>query len=148
MKTFIITYLIAIIQFVFASNTYCQPATKIKVKKQNDIVFFYQKDVRTDTIFKNKNKLFYFILIDSLKQNTHIFIDNGRFISTKNDSIIEFEFMPGLKYEAKFSNENKQFKFVSFINGTTSFNKNEIIIKVISNTQNNPLIENKFYYKN
>jgi hypothetical protein len=133
---------------VFASISYSQPTTKIKVKKQNDIVYFYQKDLKTDTILIHKNNLFYFVLNDTLKQNTQILIDNGKLVSTKNDSIIEFVFMPGLKYESKFLKENKQLKFVSLINGTTSFNKNEITIKVVSNTQDNPLIENKFYYKN
>ena len=60
--------------------------------------------------------------------------------------------MPNLKYEAKFIEENttaltKKLKFTSLINGSTSFNKNEVIIKIISNKQNKPLIENVFYYK-
>ena len=148
MKTVSVTYLIVILQFVFAPISYSQETTKIKVKKQNDIVYFYQKDLKTDTILKHKNNLFYFVLNDTLKHNTQILIDNGKFVSTENDSIIEFVFMPGLKYESKFLKENGQLKFVSLINGTTSFNKNEITIKIISNTQDNPLIENKFYYKN
>lgn len=56
--------------------------------------------------------------------------------------------MPGLKYEAKFLIENKQNTFQSLINGITQFNKNEIIIKVMSSKQGTFIIENKFYYKN
>jgi len=133
---------------VINSVYYSQTPTPIKVKKQNNLVFFYQKDLKTDTIWKYKNNLFYFILNDSLRHCTQILIDNGKFISTPNDSVIEFVFMPGLKYEAKFLIENKQNTFQSLINGITQFNKNEIIIKVMSSKQDTFIIENKFYYKN
>ena len=143
---------IIIFNVFFVLNGICQNPIFIKVKKQNDIVFFYQKGIKNDTITNQKNNLFYFILNDSLKKSISISIDNGRFISTKNDSIIEFKFMPNLKYEAKFIEENttaliKKLKFTSLINGSTSFNKNEIKIKIISTKQNKPLIENVFYYK-
>ncbi len=143
---------ILIFNVFFVLNSIGQNPISIKVKKQNDIVFFYQKGAKSDTITKQKNNLFYFILNDSLKKSISISIDNGRFISTKNDSIIEFKFMPSLKYEAKFIEENttallKKLKFVSLINGSTTFNKNEIVIKINSTKQDKPLIENMFYYK-
>ncbi len=143
---------ILIFNVLFVLNGIGQNTTFIKVKKQNDIVFFYQKGTKSDTVTHQKNNLFYFILNDSLKRSVSISIDNGRFISTKNDSIIEFKFMPNLKYEAKFIEENtpallKKLKFVSLINGSTTFNKNEIVIKIYSTKQDKPLIENVFYYK-
>ena len=135
----------------FSWFIYSQKPTPIKVKKQNNIVYFYQKGNKTDTITKQKNNLFYFILNDSLKQSTRIFIDNGRFIATKNDSIIQFIFMPNLKYEAKFNIKDtlnkKHYHFVSLINGATNSTKNEITIKVISTKHDTPLIENTFYYR-
>ena len=141
---------ILIFNVFFVLNSIGQNPISIKVKKQNDIVFFYQKGAKSDTITKQKNNLFYFILNDSLKKSISISIDNGRFISTKNDSIIEFKFMPNLKYEAKFIEENtsalvKKIKFMSLINGSTSINKNEIVFlfagKLEEKKQPNLLLE-------
>ena len=79
-------------------------------------------------------------------------VNNGRFVATQNDSIIQFIFMPGLIYESKFVKDNAlkpttNLKLVSLINGATVFDKNTITIQVTSSLHDTPLIENKFYYK-
>lgn len=123
----------------------------IKVRKSNNLVYFFKKGAKTDTVSLNNN-LFYFVLADSLKSSTSILIDNARFVKGNNDTTLQLLFMPGLKYEAKYvldktDVKQKAFKFTCLINGSTTFNKNEIIIQVISTLQDKPLIENKFYYK-
>jgi hypothetical protein len=145
-------YSILIILGLFYFNSiYSQSATKIKVKKQNYLVYFYQKGIKSDTITALKNNLFYFVLSDSLKFSTKLLLENASYVKTDNDSIIKLIFMPGLKYEAKFtidSINNKHCKFESLINGTTTFDKNKILIQVMSAFKDEPLIENKFYFKN
>lgn len=147
MKTAVVVLVLFYVMPALAQNP-----NKIKIKKQDNLVYFYQKGTKSDTITSQSNNLFYFILSDTLKYSTRLFIDNGTFIKTKNDSVIQFIFMPGLKYEAKYTKDKlmafKQFKFKSLINGATSYDKNQIVIQVISNLQDNPLIENKFYFIN
>lgn len=144
--------LVILMFFVVLFKGYSQKPTIIKVHKQSDLVYFYQKDIKSDTITKHNNN-FYFILNDSLKLTTQILVNNGRFVATKNDSIIQFIFMPGLIYESKFVKDNSlnpdsNLKFVSLINGATAFDKNTITIQVTSTLHDNPLIETKLYYKN
>lgn len=147
------TYLIILVlSLFFFLSTFSQTTTFIKVKKQNELVYFYQKGVKSDTITVQNNNLFYFVLNDSLKLSTQLLLENATCVKTDNDSIIKIIFMPGLKYEAKYTKgkfeTSKELKFVSLINGTTSFDKNQILIQVVATLKDEPLIENKFYFKN
>ncbi len=144
--------LVILLFFAVLFKGYSQKPTLIKVHKQSELVYFYQKGIKCDTITKNNYNNFYFILNDSLKLTTQILVNNGRFVATQNDSIIQFIFMPGLIYESKFVKDNAikpntNLKLVSLINGATAFDKNTITIQVTSNLHDKPLIENKFYYK-
>jgi hypothetical protein len=70
----------------------------IKVKKQDNRFIFFQKGTKNDTLIKNKTDLFYIKLPDSLKQNVGIFLLNGQFIKTDNDTIYRLRFIRGMKY--------------------------------------------------
>ncbi|MDX2173336.1 MAG: hypothetical protein SFY56_09460 [Bacteroidota bacterium] len=148
-KTYLVILVLGLFYFLPA---FSQTTTVIKVKKQNELVYFYQKGIKSDTLSVLKNNLFYFVLNDSLKLSTQLLLENATCVKTDNDSIIKIIFMPGLKYEAKYTKDkfdtSKGLKFVSLINGTTTFDKNQILIQVVSTLKNEPLIENKFYYKN
>jgi len=86
-----------------------------------------------------------------------LFTENGRFNSTENDSVIQLEYMPGLKYEAWFvfpedsithdPLQNEKMEFHSFLNGTSQLNRNRIRIQVYLKKENEIVLENEFEYR-
>jgi hypothetical protein len=70
----------------------------IKVKREDNRFLFFQLGQKSDTIVKNKSDLFLIKLPDSLKTNIKIFLSNGLFIKTDNDSIYQLKPIAGMKY--------------------------------------------------
>jgi hypothetical protein len=82
---------------LFASlSAYAQYA--IKIKKEDNRFLFFQKGIKNDTIIKNKTDVFYIKLPDSLKHHIQIFLANGQFIKTDNDTLYRLIKIPGMKY--------------------------------------------------
>lgn len=71
---------------------------KVKIKREDNRFLFFQLSSKTDTIIKNKNDLFLIKLPDSLRSNIQIFLSNGQFIKSENDSIYQLKSIPGMKY--------------------------------------------------
>jgi len=143
---------------LFASScfSYAQGSQKIKFAKDNSLVYFFQVDEKSDTISKNIADRFYFIVPDSLKSSTIISVDNGRLIQTKNDSILQFNYLPGLRYESLFLKKDfnalkeipsKQFDFKTQVNGPCNLEKTKILIQVIDRKSDNILIENVYWWR-
>jgi hypothetical protein len=70
----------------------------IKVKKEDNRFLFFQKGIKNDTLISKRTDLFYIKLPDSLKHTIQIFIQNGQFVSTDNDTIYRLRAIPGMKY--------------------------------------------------
>jgi hypothetical protein len=128
----------------------------IRFGKDHSLVYFFQKGQSGDTLIKHKNDLFYLLVPDSLKPHIFIFVENGRLLTTGNDSLVRFDFLKGLNYESSYFPEEletgkpgrpaqKKWVLKSVINGTAPGNK--IVIRVLNRREDKVLMENVFYYQ-
>lgn len=141
--------------FVFVS---AQAPEKIKFQKNASLIYFFQKGSKSDSVIKNRNDFFYLVVPDSLKKHIVVYVENGKLIKTTNDSLVKLNYMQGLKYESLFViNEvsekedskklKKQFDLISLINGTSSYERNKILIQIINKKEEKVVIENVFFYR-
>ncbi|MES2678483.1 MAG: hypothetical protein V4635_01300 [Bacteroidota bacterium] len=147
------------LQLFAGATVYSQPVEKIKFKKNSDLIYFFQKDAKSDTLFKNKPNLFYLLVPDSLRSGFVLSVENGRLMPTTNDSLLKFEYLPGLKYETFYAkttgsqntgagNKNSMtFELKTLINGTTDKHKNVIVIRISDKKEDKMQLENIFYYR-
>jgi hypothetical protein len=133
-----------------------QETERIRFAKDHGFVYFFQAGEITDTISKEKGTSFYLLAPDSLKEFFIINVENGKFtLSTKNDSIIKLEHMPGLRYESRFlpAEESSQplevapRKFRTLMNGVSVVPKNTIIIQLIDKRRNKTLAEQQLIFR-
>jgi len=143
----------------------------IKVKKLPGDIYFFQKGESSDTITKNQHDLFYLLVPDSVKKNISVLVENGQFVITENDSIVKLNYMQGLKYESLYvkpdilnptlntspkkknntlqkNNDHVKREFKTFINGTSVYQLNKILIQLYNKKTGKIFLENIFYYKN
>jgi len=142
-------------------NLSCQNPQTIKVKKENENFYFFQKGISSDTISKNKGDLFYFVVNDKLKNNLIILIENGQFVKTGNDSIFKFNYIRGIAYECLFEkipekslgqpldkdHVNIKYEFKCLVNGVSAEERNRISFRFKLKNEAVPFLENRFYYR-
>jgi hypothetical protein len=150
-------------KFIFYFLIFCLSGTirsqtpqKIKFQKNSSQIYFFQKG-KVDSVISPHNDLFYLVVPDSLKRSIAIYIENGKMIRSKNDSIIQLNYMSGLKYESfyiikesKDCTHNKlknEFEFVSLINGSSSYVKNKMLIQIVNKNEEKVVLENIYLYK-
>ncbi len=141
-----------------------QPTQVIKVKKNDDNLYFFQKGKSTDTISKNKGDLFYLLPKTRLKKILIIHIENAQLLRTDNDSLFRVNYVKGISYEcvyeksynlekgeneynAKDLEKKAVYSFKCQINGVATENKNKIVFRLKVKNEVNPFLENVFYYK-
>lgn len=127
------------------------PAT-IRVKRNSELIYFFQKDLKTDTITKNKGNLFYLFVPDSIKEFISVQTENGMLEPNKGDSLLRFNFLKGLKYELIYAfvpetGLKKHWSLQSRINGAADEQGNRVLITLIDRRRNHVLIESRFRYK-
>lgn len=151
-----IILLITISVFFISKKSNSQILKKFKIKKNNSLIYFFQKENKNDTLSLTKNNLFYLIIPDTLKDKISVFIDNAMLQKTENDSLLSLKYMPGLKYESFYEvNEQIQFKatrpkqydFKTLINGTSILYKNTICIQLVKRIEGLVIIKNFFIIK-
>lgn len=152
MKKFLHHYCLA--GFLLMSYSFnCQIPSVIKIKKNPYNFYFYQKGEKRDTISSAKGNEFYLIASDSLKSVLSIEIENGYLIKTANDSIYNFKYIKGMKYECIYKNtvryheKNSGPELKSLVNGVSSESPKKIIFYFKTNKESKPFLENRFYYK-
>lgn len=108
---------------------------------------FFQKETKSDTIIKDKNDVFYFIVPDSLKKRISVLVENGRLQTTHNDSLVKLNYLAGLKYETFFqkSEKGKQ-ELKTLINGATEYPKQNILLEVLDKETGKVMLKNSFFY--
>ncbi|MES2762203.1 MAG: hypothetical protein V4677_08350 [Bacteroidota bacterium] len=127
--------------FLFLSySTYAQFA--VKVKKEDNRFLFFQKGIKNDTLIKNRTDLFYIKLPDSLKQHIQIFLQNGQFTATDNDTIYRLRPIPGMKY----SHSKPDTIFNTLLEGSCTPSKN-ISIEFINTKTQQHYLKNNFIVK-
>ena len=132
-----------------------QAPQKIRVKKQNEQVYFYQKGNKTDTITKTSGNTFYLTVSDAMKSDISIFVENGQLLKTSNDSLYTFKYIKGMSYESVFKNseegiqnQKQKFEYKVLVNGVTTESPNTVIIRLKEKEEPGFIIENRFYFKN
>lgn len=141
--------------FLFTTLKSFSQQEKIKIRKQNDQLIFFQKGIQSDTILKNKNDLFCLVIPDTLV-NLTISIENGNFQKTKNDSIVKLIYIPGIKYECVYREIQKEQERGStkklkerncLINGIPEQASGIIKITFYIKGHSEPLLVNKFIFR-
>lgn len=149
--------------FLFSSS-HSQTTPTIKFAKGDKVFYFFQKGIKSDTISDKKNNLFYLIIPDSLKESISIQVHNGQLLATINDSIVQLNFIQGLKYESvcepgesNFATDNKQGRtngnkkkscyLTTRIDGTSTISGNKITIIIYNRRYNAKILENEFYWR-
>lgn len=139
------------------TSFFAQTNNLLKFKKDTQQLYFFQKENQSDSIFKNKNDLFYLVIPVNYKSNINILLDNGQLIETNNDSIFKLISIGGFKYESVFNavdkiNQNslqpKPFEYKILINGVSNLEKNRIKIQIINKKEDVIILENNFIYFN
>jgi len=127
--------------FLFTSfNSQAQDV--IKVKKEDNRFLFFQKGIQTDTLIKNKSDLFYIKLPDSLKQDIQIFLKNGQFVKTDNDTLYRLIQITGMKY----SHSKRDSVFNTLVEGNCQPSKT-VSIEFINTITQKQFLTNKFIFK-
>ncbi|PBQ32253.1 hypothetical protein CNR22_10880 [Sphingobacteriaceae bacterium] len=131
-----------------------QPVEKIRFKKDQSLIYFFQKGSKTDTLHKNRDNFFYLIVPDSIKKNLSIAVENGQLMATVNDSLVKFNYLPGFKYEsfytAKDVNAGKkakpEYEYKTMVDGISILPENKISISLINKQTGGLILENVFFY--
>lgn len=114
----------------------------LKIKKEDNRFLFFQKGTKNDTLIKNKTDLFYIKLPDSLKNNIQIFLKNGQFVKTDNDTLYRLIQIPGMKY----SHSKPDSVFITLLEGNCTPSKN-ISIEFINTKTQKVFLKNIFIAK-
>lgn len=133
-----------------------QSAQKIQFKKEDSLIYFFQKGRPTDSITTKNGNLFFLHVPYQLKPYVSILIQNGRFVNTSNDSLVQFEYLAGMNYEYMYElirdEDSKNAKTLffgnSFVNGSNRAQAHQIEIIVRDKREDKVLIKNQFYFKN
>ncbi|MGZ3883160.1 MAG: hypothetical protein ACXVP0_15895 [Bacteroidia bacterium] len=75
-----------------------QSPDKVKVKRNNASIFFFQTGRACDTLIPNQTDIFFFAVSDSMKCRVDILVENGQLMRTVIDSIYKLRPMKGMKY--------------------------------------------------
>ena len=141
----------------FSVKSYSQPLQTIRFKKSNQLIYFFQKGIKSDTIVRAQSDVFYLIVPDSLKPYIFIIVDNAQLLPTQNDSLVRINYLPGFNYESLFIKPDNTTKkpgvkpphqLQTLVNGTSALAKNQIRIKIINKQEDEQVLENVFYYRN
>jgi hypothetical protein len=135
-----ITYIKLLICLLLAYSAKAQYS--LKIKKEDNRFLFFQKGIKNDTLIKSKTDLFYIKLPDSLKQQVGIYIQNGQFIITDNDTIYRLRPVKGMKY----SHSKPDSTFNTLLEGNCN-PSNTISIEFINTLTQQVYLKNNFIVK-
>lgn len=152
-----ITIIFSILISLFAGNLSAQKIETIRIRKNPELIYFFQKGLKSDTL--SNQALFYFIVPDSLKRSISVYVDNAQLIASLNDSLLQLNYLKGLIYESLYEqvedpSEKKQnqkeivFELKTLVNGTSARKPEEIFIRIVNKQNDKVLLENLFYFKN
>lgn len=115
---------------------------QVKIKKEDNRFLFFKLGNKLDSLINKDNNLFYIKLPDNNKKNISIFIENGQFVKTTNDTIYQILFIPGMKY----SHSKKDSIFNTLVEGTCNVS-NIIKIDFYDTYTNKSILKNQFTIK-
>ena len=131
-----------------------QTVDKLKFKKENSLIYFFQKGSKSDSISKSVHNLFYLVVPDSLKHQISIQVENGQLQKTANDSIVRLSYLKGIKYESVYTRKEtngfdskpaKGYEFKTMINGLAEMPADSILVQFYFKKGNGLILANKFF---
>lgn len=133
--------------FILCTQVALSQITKsIKVRKENDLIVFYQKGKKCDSLSMKKDHYFVLIVPKTLKETIHISIENGQLVQTKNDSLFKLNLLPGMKYESLWEkDERKNNHFKTLVNGTNEAVQQKLEVKFFETSKASVLMEKTFF---
>ena len=151
MNKYILYFLIV---SALSSTLHAQSFDIIKVKKENKLIYFFQKGLKSDTLYKAKNNLFYLLVPDTLKKTILLNIENGQIVKTTNDSIVKVNYVGGLSYDYLFEPDRTILNpgqtvvgtYRTLISGTSNLTPGKIRIKVVNSQTLRIIYEMEFWY--
>lgn len=159
-------FLILIIFFSFSIKAQ-EIHEKIKIKKSDYSIYFFQTGKATDTISSSSNNTFFLKSGNARKCKSVIEVYNGRLSEIKKDSLYELSYMPGMNYRHLFKDslivtENPKNSFTpaktkvvspcsyfkTEVNGSgNAYGEKTILIKIVSASGDSTFLTNKYYYR-
>jgi len=141
-------YFFPVIFLLSFNNAFCQDIAVVHLKKEKPLLFF-QKGVKSDTIIKNKNDVFYLSVPDSLESSISIQVENGRLEPLAKDTLIKLVYLKGLKYESLFlrTEGKRSSEFKTLINGASELENSLIRIRLFDRRSGKVILENLFFYR-
>lgn len=142
--------------FLFGSTGFGQSVEKIKFKKDKSLIYFFQKDEKTDTLNRLSEHFFYLVIPDTLKKDLSIEVENAQLMLTSSDSIVKLNHLPGFKYESFYAakeneagkkTKTRKYEFKTMVDGTSIYPQDKIIISLINKRTGGLILENVFYFK-
>ena len=80
-----------------------QEPQKIRFAKDKKYIYFFQTGRKADTLKTAEDYNFYFLVPDSLKRFIVLQSENANFVITANDSVVQCNYVPGIRYETFYS---------------------------------------------
>ena len=80
-----------------------QEPKKIRFVKDRQYIYFFQTGAKCDTLKTAEDRLFYFLVPDSLKRFIVLQSENANFATTANDSVLRCNYVPGVRYETFYT---------------------------------------------
>lgn len=139
---------------LFSATLYSQTESKIRFQKEHTLIYFFQKGVKSDTLSKKSENLFYLLVSDSLKKNLVVEVENGQLIATGNDSLVKLNYVQGFKYESFYVKrqdygtavlQQKAFEYQTLVNGISILTKERIHVILRDKVTGQIIIENNFF---
>jgi hypothetical protein len=141
----------------FSLGLPAQRPAKLKFKREGQF-YFFKKGSPADTVIRNVSDQFYLLVPDSLKPWISVRIDNARVTSTKNDSLLQLKYLPGMRYELLYTASDSSFRPVEaggraklqarcLVNGASQIPKNKVKIEIRNMKEENSLLINEFFYR-
>lgn len=115
---------------------------QVKIKREDNRFLFFKLGNKSDSLINKDNNLFYMKLPDNNKKNISIFVENGQFVKTNNDTIYQILFIPGMKY----SHSKKDSIFNTLVEGTCKIS-NKIKIDFYDTFTNKSILKNQYSIK-
>jgi len=123
-----------------------QAQEKIRFKKADRELIFYKMGAANDSLATNDE--FLFLSGDSARDHLSLEVENGLLRTSKNDSILVFRHMPGMRYETFYQhtlNAGVRTCLIKTVpDGASSLPHNSVRIIVRDRKKGLILIENQF----
>ena len=125
-----------------------QESRSLRLKKNRDLIYFFQKTQSSDSLVQGKNDLFYLLVPDTLKPFVSITVENAQLILQDNDSLVLCKHLPGIRYEHYYQRDLEQkLTYKVGVNGAAVVGAEEVVIDFTDKRTGLVIFTNRFRYR-